>query len=122
MKPVAVRRRDLLWLLVPLVCGAVMLLRGMDDTALTAEIAVDGTMVAAYALTDKAQTVSLPEAPGVTIEIRNRTVAVHSSDCPDKRCVRAGTISRAGEMLICLPNRLVITLTGSEQEADVMTG
>jgi hypothetical protein len=51
---------------------------------------------------------------GVTrIEIRGRQVRVLSSPCPLKLCQRAGWIGTAGEMVVCLPNEVVVRLPGS---------
>ena len=44
------------------------------------------------------------------VEISGGTVRVVDSPCPDKICVAAGSISRAGQFIACLPNRVSITL------------
>ena len=49
-------------------------------------------------------------------------VCIGESACPSQDCVHTGWISRAGEQIICLPNRLVISLTGGQQEFDAVTG
>ncbi len=33
-----------------------------------------------------------------------------SADCPDKLCVNQGRISNSGESIICLPNKLSVTV------------
>jgi hypothetical protein len=32
------------------------------------------------------------------------------ADCPDKLCIRQGIVSRSGERIVCLPNRVSITI------------
>lgn len=50
-------------------------------------------------------------AGGVNIlEIRDGRAEVISADCPDKVCVKHGSIGYNRESIICLPNRLVITV------------
>lgn len=39
------------------------------------------------------------------------------ADCPDKTCIRTGRISRTGEIIVCLPNRVYITVLGAGEEA-----
>jgi hypothetical protein len=49
-----------------------------------------------------------------TIEIRDGTVRVVDSPCPDRICVAAGPISRTGQFIACLPNRVSVTLEGQD--------
>jgi hypothetical protein len=44
------------------------------------------------------------------IEFRGGEVRIISSPCPLKICQRAGWIGAAGEMLVCLPNEVVVRL------------
>jgi hypothetical protein len=46
------------------------------------------------------------------IEFRDGQVRILSSPCPLKICQRAGWIGVAGEMLVCLPNEVVVRLPG----------
>lgn len=46
------------------------------------------------------------------IEIREGRVRVVSSPCPLKICQRAGWIDSAGEIIVCLPNEVVVRLPG----------
>lgn len=48
------------------------------------------------------------------VEISSRAVRISESDCRDQRCI--GEICNIGEMVICLPNRLVVKIEGSRQE------
>lgn len=45
-----------------------------------------------------------------TIEIRNGTVQVVESTCPNGVCKNSGRIDRAGQSIICLPNQVVVEL------------
>jgi len=42
--------------------------------------------------------------------IEGRGVHMISSPCPDKICIKQGYINKAGESIVCLPNRVIITL------------
>ncbi|NLN15022.1 MAG: NusG domain II-containing protein [Tissierellia bacterium] len=48
------------------------------------------------------------------VEIGDNQVRVIEADCPDKIDVKQGWISRIGETIVCLPNRLVIEIKGVE--------
>ena len=39
-------------------------------------------------------------------------VRVADSDCPTQDCVHTGTITRAGQSIVCLPEQVVVQLTG----------
>lgn len=44
--------------------------------------------------------------------IENGEVWMTDATCPDKVCIRQGKIHSSGESIICLPNRVVIRITG----------
>lgn len=48
-------------------------------------------------------------------------VTVLESSCKDKLEMNAGTINRAGQQLVCLPNRLVVRLDGKDEQIDGVT-
>lgn len=49
------------------------------------------------------------------IEIGENSVRVIEADCPDKLDVKQGWISNPNEVIVCLPNRLVVEII-SEKE------
>ena len=58
----------------------------------------------------------------VAAERDGDTVRLHvaSADCPTQDCVHTGAISRSGQSIICLPARIVITLTGGAADSSVV--
>lgn len=48
------------------------------------------------------------------IQIRDKTVTILDADCNDKICVDYGTISKAGEIIVCLPHKLVVEIKGEK--------
>lgn len=121
------KKRDGVILLV-LLAGCLLAMWGMheDETALTLRISVDGNVVREVPLDSLSDgCVSLPEAEGVTLRVQDGAICVEEADCPDQRCVRMGWIDAPGEMIVCLPHRLLITLTAqtpNEPEVDVIVG
>lgn len=54
-----------------------------------------------------------------TIEISNGNVFIHDADCPDKICIKDGAIREPGQILVCLPNKVVVEIKGeANQEID----
>jgi hypothetical protein len=56
-----------------------------------------------------------------TIEVRGGRARFLDSDCPQKLCVRAGWLSRAGESSACVPNGASLTLIGDDRDYDALT-
>ena len=54
------------------------------------------------------------------VVIKDGTVCVESADCPDKVCVRTGRIRYDGESIICLPHKLIVTVTGAAGDLDAV--
>ena len=44
------------------------------------------------------------------------------ADCPDRLCVRRGPVRYAGETIICLPHKLVVTVRSGLSGYDAVTG
>jgi len=58
-----------------------------------------------------------------TIEIRRNAIRVVGSGCPQELCVRQGSISQTGEIIVCVPNKLTIAIQGSRKNKfDAVTG
>ncbi|MEW5766009.1 MAG: NusG domain II-containing protein [bacterium] len=56
-----------------------------------------------------------------TLEIKNGKVRVVDSPCPQHICVKQGWKSRGGEVIVCLPNRIVVKVVGGESKDDPST-
>lgn len=52
------------------------------------------------------------------VVIAGGEVWMDSADCPDKLCVGQGRISRSGQTIICLPNKVMVTIKGGKSEYD----
>jgi hypothetical protein len=78
-----------------------------------AEITVDGEAVASLSLGEN-RVYSPPGMPAVRIAVRNGAAGFVSSDCPDKVCVHSGFLSLRGQSAVCLPNRVVLRISGRE--------
>ncbi len=84
--------------------------------ALWAEIKVNGELVKTLDLS-KNQEVTIPGAGGGEnrLAVENGTIWCVEASCPDKVCVHQGKQSRDGEQIVCLPNRMVVKVIGSEK-------
>lgn len=54
------------------------------------------------------------------IRIENGAAYMEYADCPDGHCIAQGAVSRTGEVIVCLPNRVTVTITGAQEELDAV--
>ena len=84
------------------------------QNASTVLVEIDGKEYGRYNLQEKnSQTLAIESKFGYNkIVIANGSVYVCESDCPDALEITSGAIQKAGQMLVCLPNRLVVRIEG----------
>ena len=80
-----------------------------------AEITVDGNTIGKYSLAID-NTYSLNGGTN-TLVIQNGEAYIRDSNCPDHICENTGKIKHVGQTIICLPNRLTVTIIGESDEA-----
>ena len=56
-----------------------------------------------------------------TLVIKDGKVYMTDASCKDHICVKHHKISMTGETIVCLPNKVVIKIIGSDNEVDVTT-
>ena len=126
-RPAAERRRptigDGVLALLVILCAAALFfgLRPASGNLLTARIVLDGVLVAEYDLNALTSPVGLAVDGGaypMVIQAEPGRIRVLESGCPSQDCVHTGWADRAGDQIICLPNRLVISLSGAEAQTD----
>ncbi|MBO4392677.1 MAG: NusG domain II-containing protein [Clostridia bacterium] len=55
------------------------------------------------------------------VVIQNGKVRVENSVCPSGACEHSGSVYKKGESIICLPNKILIKISG-EGETDAISG
>ncbi len=94
-----------------------------NTTYKTIVIRADGHIVKKIPLsTSKNEEFALKSEEGhLTVQIQNGKVRVKSSTCKDKLCVKQGWINKSGESIVCLPNRISISIIGEKDKNGVNT-
>jgi len=108
------RKNDLI--LVAVIAGLAALLwmwiyLGRSEGAYI-RVTVDGSMFGEYPLDTDAVIKIGDESSYNILVIEDGEASVTEASCPDKLCVRQGKIRFDGQSIVCLPNRLVIEVTG----------
>ena len=49
------------------------------------------------------------------VSIKDQKVHMEYSDCRNQVCVHTGEITRPGETIVCLPNYVIVEITGSRE-------
>jgi hypothetical protein len=79
-------------------------------------VEVQGRAVQTMSLLQPSRT-SIRGARGeLIVEVREGRAAVISADCPNHVCVRTGWRSRAGDVVVCVPNRVIVRILGKPEE------
>lgn len=86
-----------------------------------AVVTVDGQLYGTYSLTEN-RTIDIDQNDHINkITIKNATVQMTYSDCKNQVCVKDGRISKTNQSLVCLPNKVMVEITGGEEEYDAIS-
>ena len=82
-------------------------------------VAVEGHEIATYSLSENGE-YSLNGGTNI-LHIEGGKAWLTEANCPDKLCVHQGKISMTGETITCLPNKLTVTVFGTEESVDLVS-
>ena len=100
-----------LLLVLAIIGGCLLLFRKEGNTV---KITVDGQTFGTYSL-EKNQTIEIKTEKGYNIVvIGNGTVRVEEASCPDGVCSSHRPIRFGGSSIICLPNKVVVSIESGE--------
>ena len=104
-------------LLVVAIIGLAVFFSGEEGASVT--VTLNGKPYATYSLSDD-RTVEIKSGEngeGVNVlVIKNGEAYVSEASCPDLICAKHRPISRSGESIACLPNRLVVTVKAPRED------
>lgn len=114
---------DSVLFLIPILIAVITLFNIFDNQANSmALIIVDGEQVKTIDLSKADNdTIDLKLKFQNIIEIKDGKVGISHSNCPDKICQKSGFISKFGQVIICVPSKLVIKIIG-KSKFDVISG
>ncbi len=91
---------------------------------LTLRVVQDGQLLLSCPMEQLVETTELSVSGDypLVLQLSRDGVYVKQTSCPGEDCRHMGTIHTAGQQIVCLPNRLVVTLEGDSVSYDAMTG
>jgi hypothetical protein len=90
-----------------------------QDSGAYVLIRVDGEEVEQYSLSEEG---TYPLNGGTNIlHIEGGEAWLTEADCPDHLCVQQGKISKTGQVITCLPNKLTVTVYGAEESVELIS-
>ena len=122
-KKIILNKNDLILLLAILAIGSILLvfIKVTGQKGDRVVVTVDGAVFGEYDLDQDRQVLIETEAGINLLVIQSGSCFLEDADCPDKLCVKQGTINNVGQSIICLPHRVVISIEGeAEQTYDTM--
>ena len=111
-------RNDILLVAVLLVLGGALalFLYVTRETGGYVSVQIDGETVTEFPIGDDVRVVLGTGEHTNTLVIEDGTARVVEASCPDQICVSQGGVRYAGESIVCLPHRLVITVEGGQMD------
>lgn len=86
------------------------------------QVSIDGKVVETFMLSEDLEYVIKGYDGGMnTLVIEDGAAYLKDTSCPDHLCENMGKISKTGQSIICLPNRVVVEITSSESEPEYDT-
>lgn len=86
---------------------SVFIYKKQTSDNLYVEVSIDGSLANTFSLDED---IEIMLSTGNKLIIKDGTVCIYEADCPDKLCIKQGSIDKANESIICLPNKLVVRI------------
>lgn len=117
-----IKKADIVLLIVLLAAGIGLsaLSFAFGGSGQKAVITVDGALYGTYSLSEN-QTIEIRQKNHINkITIKDGAVQMSYSSCRNQVCVKAGKADSANQSIVCLPNRVMVEVTGGEGEYDAV--
>ena len=85
---------------------------GTPKAAADVEIAVSGHVVHCTSLGDNFRFEALGPLGETVVVCQDGYVWVEDSCCPNKLCVKTGKVRTPGQVIVCVPNEVVVRIVG----------
>ena len=117
-----IKKADIILAAVLIIAGLAMsyMLSFGQEAGSRAEIYSDGKLYGIYALDEDREITVAENGHTNIIAIKDGSMYMKSADCSGHDCISQGSISKTGQCIICLPNKVVAEITGGSSELDAV--
>lgn len=79
-------------------------------------IVVDGRLAYRFNLSEEKEINVQGKLGKTCVKLVKGCVWISETPCPQKICMKMGKISRSGEMIVCVPNRILVKIEGEKKQ------
>lgn len=99
--------------------GSFFVVEAMREDGVEVVVRINGEYVNSYSLLKDGE-YELNNGTNILC-IKDGKAYMLYANCPDHKCIEFGTISKSGETITCLPNRLTITVVGGDNDVELIS-
>lgn len=114
-------KRDLILILILLaICLSVFGIWKIRHRTAGAQavVTVNGKVYGTYSLSESQKIpIRIHGTTANVLQISDGYAKMTEADCPDKLCVHQGRIHAEGETIVCLPNKVVVSIQGGKDSS-----
>ncbi len=115
-----IKKADIILFAVLVIAGLTLSWLSVRDSGSGQEVVVTagGQLYGTYDLS-RDQEITIDQHGHINkITIKNGQVQMSYSDCKNQICINDGKISKTSQSIVCLPNKVMVEITGGEEELD----
>lgn len=118
-----IKKADIVLFVVLLLLGAAVSIFPLFTSSAGDEVRVEvgGELYGIYDLNEDQEIVVKENSHTNKIIIKDGAVSMDFSDCPNQDCVDHRSITEINEQIVCLPNRVSVSIEGGKGGYDVIS-
>lgn len=118
-----IKKADIILAAGLIIIGLAMsyILSSRHDAGSRLIITCDGERFGSYSLSEDREITVSRDSHMNKVTIKDGIVSMSFSDCHGQDCVHQGDIWLSGESIICLPNKVVLEISGDDSRYDVLS-
>lgn len=103
------KKKGILFILILLLICIYYMITARTSSASIVSVSANGEQKQFDLSQDQIYTIQTEKGYNI-LQIQNRTATIIEADCPDQICVQQKTITHSGEMIVCLPHKVVVEI------------